>query len=129
MDANIVIFLFIIVGVKSVSHSESRVVSVSVDHYVIINLRQDGQVISTKETKGASGANAVWNAPFLFDLPSGDISRLPLLLEIIVMQVRRVSQFRHMYKSSTAIFVAIANNTLYGSKLYIFILCQKSLGY
>ncbi len=31
--------------------------------------------------------------------------------------------------SSTGIFVAIANNTLYGSKLQIFILCQKSLGY
>ncbi len=29
--------------------------------------------------------------------------------------------------SSTAIFVAIDNNTLYGSKLYIFLLCQKSL--
>ncbi len=29
--------------------------------------------------------------------------------------------------SSTAIFVAITNNTLYGSKLYIFLLCQKSL--
>ncbi len=28
--------------------------------------------------------------------------------------------------SSTGIFVAIANNTLYRSKLYIFILCQKS---
>lgn len=63
-------------------------VFVCVDHYVVINLRQDGKVISTKETKGASGANAVWNAPFLFDLPAGDISRLPLLLELIVMQVR-----------------------------------------
>ncbi len=31
--------------------------------------------------------------------------------------------------SSTGIFIAIANNTLYGSKLYIFLLCQKSLGY
>ncbi len=29
--------------------------------------------------------------------------------------------------SNTGIFVAIANNTLYGSKLYIFLLCQKSL--
>ncbi len=33
------------------------------------------------------------------------------------------------HRSSTAIFVAIDNNTLYGSKLYIFLLCQKSLGY
>ncbi len=29
--------------------------------------------------------------------------------------------------SSTGIFVEIANNTLYESKLYIFLLCQKSL--
>ncbi|KAB5574683.1 hypothetical protein PHYPO_G00211820 [Pangasianodon hypophthalmus] len=58
------------------------------DHYVVINLRQGGKVISTKETKGASGPNAVWNAPFLFDLPPGDIIRLPLVLEFIVMQGR-----------------------------------------
>ncbi len=31
--------------------------------------------------------------------------------------------------SRWGIFVAIANNTLYGSKLYIFLLCQKSLEY
>ncbi|KAG7333478.1 hypothetical protein KOW79_003613 [Hemibagrus wyckioides] len=58
------------------------------DHYVVINLRQGGKVISTKETKGASGPNAVWNAPFLFDLPPGDVIRLPLVLEFIVMQGR-----------------------------------------
>ncbi|KAM8894686.1 synaptotagmin-5 isoform 2-T4 [Spinachia spinachia] len=58
------------------------------DHYVVINLRQDGKVIVTKETKGASGPNPVWNAPFLFDLPSGDITQLPLALEFIVMQGR-----------------------------------------
>ncbi|XP_029354630.1 synaptotagmin-4 [Echeneis naucrates] len=58
------------------------------DHYVVINLRQDGKVISSKETKGASGPNPVWNAPFLFDLPPGDITQLPLVLEFIVMQGR-----------------------------------------
>lgn len=58
------------------------------DHYVVINLRQDGKIIGTKETKGTSGPNPVWNAPFLFDLPSGDITQLPLVLEFIVMQVR-----------------------------------------
>ncbi|KAL7870248.1 hypothetical protein SRHO_G00077450, partial [Serrasalmus rhombeus] len=57
-------------------------------HYVVINLRQGGKVISTKETKGASGSNAVWNAPFLFDLPAGDIIRLPLVFEFVVMQGR-----------------------------------------
>ncbi len=31
--------------------------------------------------------------------------------------------------SRWGIFVEIANNTLYGSKLYIFLLCQKSLAY
>ncbi|KAM8876869.1 synaptotagmin-5 [Synchiropus picturatus] len=58
------------------------------DHYVVINLRQDGKVIATKETKGAGGPNPVWNAPFLFDLPPGDIAQLPMLLEFIVMQGR-----------------------------------------
>ncbi len=43
---------------------------------------------------------------------------------------------KHMWRwstkaviSNTGIFVAIANNTLYESKLLIFLLCQKSLGY
>ena len=58
------------------------------DHYVIINLRQDGVVVGTKETKGAGSPNPVWNAPFLFDLPPGDITQLPLVLEFIVMQVQ-----------------------------------------
>ncbi|XP_047436755.1 synaptotagmin-4 [Mugil cephalus] len=58
------------------------------DHYVVINLRQDGKVIATKETKGASGPNPIWNAPFLFDLPTGDITQLPLVLEFIIMQGR-----------------------------------------
>ncbi|KAG5848831.1 hypothetical protein ANANG_G00103600 [Anguilla anguilla] len=58
------------------------------DHYVVINLRKKGVVIGTKETKGAGGYNAVWNAPFLFDLPPGDVNQLPLVLEFIVMQGR-----------------------------------------
>ncbi|KAI1889502.1 hypothetical protein AGOR_G00163540 [Albula goreensis] len=58
------------------------------DHYVVINLRHEGVVICTKETKGAGGYNAVWNAPFLFDLPPGDVTQLPLVLEFIVMQGR-----------------------------------------
>lgn len=63
------------------------------DHYVVINLRQDGKIIGTKETKGTSGQNPVWNAPFLFDLPSGDITQLPLVLEFIVMQVGNSALF------------------------------------
>ncbi|KAJ3593509.1 hypothetical protein NHX12_005843 [Muraenolepis orangiensis] len=58
------------------------------DHYVVINLRQDGKVMATKETKGVAGPNPVWNAPFLFDLPSGDITQLPLVFEFVVMQGR-----------------------------------------
>ncbi len=34
-----------------------------------------------------------------------------------------------MVLSRWSIFVAKANNTLYGLKLYIFLLCQKSLAY
>lgn len=58
------------------------------DHYVVINMRLDGKVIATKETKGAGGLNPVWNAPFLFDLPQGDVAQLPLLFEFIIMQGR-----------------------------------------
>ncbi|XP_077376361.1 uncharacterized protein LOC144018092 [Festucalex cinctus] len=58
-------------------------------HYIIINLHHDGKVISGKETKAAGGGSSpVWNAPFLFDLPPGDVARLPLLFEFIVMQGR-----------------------------------------
>ncbi|XP_030649390.1 synaptotagmin-4 [Chanos chanos] len=65
------------------------------DHSVVINLCHEGKMISTKETRGAAGSNAVWNTPFLFDLPRGDITQLPLVLEFIIMQ-------GHLYtKSST----------------------------
>ncbi|XP_036391476.1 synaptotagmin-5-like [Megalops cyprinoides] len=62
------------------------------DHYVIINLRHEGTVITTNETKGAGGCNAVWNTPFLFDLPPGDVSQLSIVLEFIVMQGRVYSK-------------------------------------
>ncbi|KAM4743721.1 synaptotagmin-4 [Anableps anableps] len=58
------------------------------DHYVIINLHQDGKIIDSKETKVTTGPNPIWNAPFLFNLPPGDITQLPLALEFIVMQGR-----------------------------------------
>ena len=45
-------------------------------------------MIGTKEPKGAGGHNAVWNAPFLFDLPVGEVSLLNMVLEFIIMQVR-----------------------------------------
>ncbi|KAL7401624.1 hypothetical protein ABVT39_002218 [Epinephelus coioides] len=55
------------------------------EHQVVINLHHEGVVICSKETEG--GSCAVWNTSFLFDLPPGDISQLPLMLEFIIMQV------------------------------------------
>lgn len=44
-----------------------------------------------------SGPNPVWNAPFLFDLPAGDITKLPLVFEFIIMQVRKEKQLLITY--------------------------------
>ncbi|XP_017672222.1 PREDICTED: uncharacterized protein LOC108498254 [Lepidothrix coronata] len=57
-------------------------------HYIIIHLYHNGCVIDTKETKSISGYNPVWNKPFLFNIPAGDIQQQELALEFIVMQVR-----------------------------------------
>ncbi|XP_054858907.1 synaptotagmin-11-like [Eublepharis macularius] len=58
----------------------------SPDHYVVIHLRHKGKVIDTKETRSIASCNPVWNAPFLFSVPAGDI--LELSLEFVVMQAR-----------------------------------------
>lgn len=58
-------------------------------HYIIIHLHHAGHIIDTKETKTVSGYNPVWNAPFLFSIPTGDVQQHELALEFIVMQVRR----------------------------------------
>ncbi|XP_061630872.1 uncharacterized protein syt18b isoform X2 [Phyllopteryx taeniolatus] len=57
---------------------------------VVIKLHHDGLVISSRGTKGASFA--VWNSYFLFDLPPGNISHLPLTVEFIIMQSHARSQ-------------------------------------
>ncbi|XP_027513356.1 uncharacterized protein LOC113953887 [Corapipo altera] len=57
-------------------------------HYIIIHLYHNGCVIDTKETNSISGYNPVWNKPFLFNIPAGDIQQQELALEFIVMQVR-----------------------------------------
>ncbi|KAM9223838.1 synaptotagmin-5-like [Leptosomus discolor] len=57
-------------------------------HYVIIHLYHDGHVIDTKETKAVTSYNPVWNMPFLFNLPAGDIQQQELCLEFTVMQAR-----------------------------------------
>ncbi|XP_053810926.1 synaptotagmin-5-like [Vidua chalybeata] len=57
-------------------------------HYVIAHLHHDGHIIDTKETKSVSGYNPVWNTPFLFTIPAGDIQQQELALEFVVMQAR-----------------------------------------
>lgn len=57
-----------------------------IEYQVVINLHHDGVVLSSRETKG--GTSTVWNTSFLFDLPPGNISQLPLMLEFIIMQVK-----------------------------------------
>jgi len=53
------------------------------------------------------------------------------LLSKLYKWIRKILQCKSVTTVTcrTGIFVAIANNTLYGSKLLIFLLCQKSLGY
>lgn len=57
-----------------------------IDYQVVINLHQDGVLMSSRETK--AGSCTVWNTSFLFDLPPGDISQLPLMLEFVITQVK-----------------------------------------
>ncbi|XP_034444068.1 uncharacterized protein LOC117763216 [Hippoglossus hippoglossus] len=58
--------------------------SAAPDYLVVINLHHDRSVISSRETKG--GCCTVRNSSFLFELPPGDVSQLPLMLEFIIMQ-------------------------------------------
>lgn len=53
----------------------------------MIHLHHNGKVIDTKETKSIAGYNPVWNTPFLFNVPAGDIQEQQLSLEFTVMQV------------------------------------------
>ncbi|XP_061856406.1 synaptotagmin-5-like [Colius striatus] len=55
-------------------------------HYVIIHLYHNGHIIDTKETKSIMGYNPIWNMPFLFSLPGGDIQQQDLSLEFTIMQ-------------------------------------------
>lgn len=57
------------------------------EYQVVINLHHEGAVISSRETKG--GSCTLWNTSFLFDLPPGDIGQLHLMLEFIIMQVKK----------------------------------------
>ncbi|KAH0619882.1 hypothetical protein JD844_014268 [Phrynosoma platyrhinos] len=46
------------------------------------------KVLDTKETKSIAGYNPVWNTPFLFSIPAGDIQEQQLALEFTIMQAR-----------------------------------------
>lgn len=63
-----------------------------IDYQVVINLHQDGVLMSSRETK--AGSCTVWNTSFLFDLPPGDISQLPLMLEFVITQNAVLSEAR-----------------------------------
>ncbi|XP_034639668.1 synaptotagmin-5-like isoform X1 [Trachemys scripta elegans] len=58
------------------------------DHYVVIHFYYNGRVMDTKETKSIAGYNPVWNTPFLFNVPAGDIQEQQLCLEFTIMQAR-----------------------------------------
>ncbi|CAJ1056429.1 uncharacterized protein syt18b [Xyrichtys novacula] len=64
--------------------------SAETEYQVVINLHHEGVVISSRKTKATSCT--VWNAFFLFDLPSGDIRQLPLMLEFVIMQSQVFSE-------------------------------------
>nr|XP_029542820.1 synaptotagmin-4-like [Oncorhynchus nerka] len=91
--------LFILLQYQTLAHRVKAMVlqadnlaNLTPDSHVVINLRHDGLVIGTQETKGVGGANT----PFLFDLPPGDVTTLPLVMEFIVMQ-------EHVYSNNTVL--------------------------
>lgn len=53
---------------------------------MLVTLHHKGAVISSREAKWASCSS--WDSFFSFDLPPGDISTLPLMLEFLIMQVK-----------------------------------------
>ncbi|XP_054589561.1 uncharacterized protein syt18b [Nothobranchius furzeri] len=60
------------------------------DYQVIINLHNEGVLISSRETTRESCT--VWNkTSFLFKLPPGDIHQLPVLFEFVIMQCHACS--------------------------------------
>uniref|UniRef100_A0A6J0UFQ2 Synaptotagmin-11-like isoform X1 n=1 Tax=Pogona vitticeps TaxID=103695 RepID=A0A6J0UFQ2_9SAUR len=66
------------------------------DHHVIIHLYYNGKIIDSKETKPIAGYNPVWNTPFLFNLPAGDIQEQQLALEFKVVQARLYTRSCHV---------------------------------
>nr|XP_020850388.1 synaptotagmin-5-like isoform X3 [Phascolarctos cinereus] len=56
------------------------------EHSVVIGLYQDGQLLDSRETQAIVGRSPVWNAPFLFSLPAGDLHEQSLFFQFTVMQ-------------------------------------------
>ncbi|XP_074092469.1 synaptotagmin-4-like [Macrotis lagotis] len=56
------------------------------EHSVVIDLYQAGQLLDSRETQVVLGSSPVWNAPFLFSLPAGDLQEQNLFLQFTVMQ-------------------------------------------
>lgn len=92
------------------------------EYQVVINLHHEGIMISSRETKG--GSCAVWNSSFLFDLPTGEISQLRVMLEFVIMQVKDFTAL-HSVNNSTCdnradtviILVALQNQALSKGKV------------
>ncbi|XP_036592396.1 synaptotagmin-4-like [Trichosurus vulpecula] len=62
------------------------------EHSVVIGLYQAGQLLDSRETQAMVGCSPVWNAPFLFSLPAGDLQEQSLFLQFIVMQRHLLTQ-------------------------------------
>ncbi|XP_051829804.1 synaptotagmin-4-like [Antechinus flavipes] len=61
-------------------------------HSVVIGLYQAGQLLDSRETRAVVGCSPVWNAPFLFSLPPGDLQEQNLFLQFTVRQSRLLSR-------------------------------------
>lgn len=80
-----------------------------IDYQVVINLHHEGVLMSSRETK--AGSCTVWNTSFLFDLPPGDISHLPLMLEFIIAQVKTSTE--RIFISSLIIIYHSINSSIF----------------
>ncbi|KAG8440319.1 hypothetical protein GDO86_006177 [Hymenochirus boettgeri] len=64
------------------------------DHFVSIRLIHGCQVKDMKETRSVTGFSPVWNAPFLFDIPSKAFQDETLSIEFVIMQGRVYNRAR-----------------------------------
>lgn len=81
------------------------IVLLHTEYQVVINLHHEGVMISSRETKG--GSCAVWNSSFLFDLPTGEISQLQVMLEFVIMQVKKLWGLSRSESISTCSYIVL----------------------